>query len=194
MSSSGSPMPSDFGAAGSIRSLGRVRPMSAQLGGLALACLLGWPLPAVSGGDTFDRAIREVGAFCVRGPATGCAERSFALADADRDGLVDAPEIQALKDRLQVWSTANSATLQAADLRALQLGFVLADTIGIEQGMLLYDDDGDAALSLAEATADFNLDGRPLAELVQQRELVDWPSLRRRFGATAMLFDYLDLR
>jgi hypothetical protein len=167
----------------------------AWLGGLALACAMGFaPTPLSAEDAAFDRTLRQLGGFCARGPALACAEQFFALADADDDGLVDAPEIEDLKARLQVWTAANGQSLNATDLKALQVGFLLADTIGVERGMLLYDDDGDGSLSFAEASADLNLDGRPLPTLVQERELVNWPSLRRRFGATAMLFDYLDIR
>lgn len=171
------------------------RKLQTRLAAFALA--FGLALPAAASAEeeaTFDRTIRELGAFCSRGPAATCAERFFALADANDDGVADKPEIEALDQRLRIWTAANGDRLQPMDLRALQVGFLLVDTIGVESGMLLYDEDGDGALSLAEASADLNLDGRPLPELVQRRELVDWPSLRRRFGATAMLFDYLDIR
>jgi hypothetical protein len=163
----------------------------------AVVLVLGLALPAAATAAdeaAFDRTIRELGAFCSRGPAATCAERFFALVDADADGIADKTEIAALDQRLRVWTAANGDRLQPLDLRAMQVGFLLVDTIGIENGMLLYDEDGDGGLSLAEASADLNLDGRPLPELVQSQELVDWPSLRRRFGATAMLFDYLDIR
>ncbi len=152
------------------------------------------PLAAAADEAAFDRAVRQLASGCARGPATACAERSFALVDADDNGVADRAELEAVEARLRRWTAAHADELQPLDLRALQLGFVLVDTIGIDRGMLLYDDDGDGALSLEEMTADFNLDGRPLPELVQSRELVDWPSLRRRFGTTAMIFDYLDSR
>ena len=167
----------------------------ARLGGLALAAMLGAAAaPALAEEAGFDRAVRQLAGHCARGPATSCAARAFALIDANDDGVAEIEELQALDARLRVWAGANGAELHPMDLRALQLGFLLVDTIGIERGMMLYDDDGDGALSLEEMTADLALDGRPLPELVRSRELVDWPSLRRRFGATAMIFDYLDIR
>ncbi len=201
MSSSGSPMPIHDKKPRSGRAWTRGRPATARaaawLAGLALATLVG-AMPAATNAaadaGAFDRTIRQIGAFCARGPALACAKQFFAVADADADGLVDAQEIQAFKTRLQGWTASLGETLDAADLKALRVGFLLADTIGVENGMLLYDADGDGALSFAEATADLHLDNRPIAQLVQERELVDWPSLRRRFGATAMLFDYLDIR
>ncbi len=59
---------------------------------------------------------------------------------------------------------------------------------------MLYDTDGDGALTQAEATADLKLDERPVPELVRTRELVDWPRLRQRFGAMSYIFDYLGVR
>jgi hypothetical protein len=193
MSSSGSPMPIDD----TPPAARRVGPalVAGWLAALGLAALVGTaPAPALADDAAFDRTLRKLGAFCARGSALTCAEQFFALADADGDGRVVPGEIQAFKDRLRIWTAANGESLHATDLRALQAGFLLVDTIGIERGMLLYDADGDGALSFAEATADLNLDGRPMAQLVQDRELVNWPSLRRRFGAMAMLFDYLDIR
>jgi hypothetical protein len=201
MGSSGSPTPIVDAAPGSGRASARGRPATAGaaawLVGLVLAAMAGVaPAAANAAADTvaFDRTLRQIGAFCARGPAVACARQFFTLADANADGLVDAPEIQAFKSRLQDWTASHGDTLDATDLKALKVGFLLADTIGVENSLLLYDADGDGALSFAEATADLNLDHRPMAQLVQERELVNWPSLRRRFGATAMLFDYLDIR
>ena len=165
------------------------------LGGLAFAMALGTAaLPANADDAGFDRAVRQLAGHCARSPATACAERAFALVDTDNDGVVVLEELQKLDARLRAWTAVNRDQLHPLDLRAVQLGFILADTIGIERAMLLYDDDGDGALSLDEMTADLVLDERPLPEIVQAREIVDWPSLRRRFGATAMIFDYLDIR
>jgi hypothetical protein len=168
---------------------------TARLCALVLATAVGTaPLPASAGETGFDRAVRQLASHCARSPATACAERTFALIDANDDGVVELDEFQKLDARLRVWTAAHTDELHPMDLRALQLGFILADTIGIERAMLLYDEDGDGALSLEEMTADLVLDSRPLPEIVQAREIVDWPSLRRRFGATAMIFDYLDIR
>lgn len=150
--------------------------------------------PATADDAAFGRAVREVGGQCTRNAATICAARAFDMIDADNDGLADLEELRAVDAHLRVWANDNADALDPMDLRALRVGFLLIDTIGIERGMMLYDDDGDGALSQAEMTADLVLDGRPLPELVRSRELVDWPSLRRRFGATAMIFDYLDIR
>jgi hypothetical protein len=168
---------------------------TAGLLGVALAWTLGAsPVPAAADEAGFDRAVRQLAGHCARGPATTCAARAFDLIDANDDGVAEIEELQRLDARLRVWAGANAEELHPMDLRALQLGFILVDTIGLERGMMLYDDDGDGALSLAEMTADLKLDDRPLPEIVQAREIVDWPSLRRRFGATAMIFDYLDIR
>lgn len=160
------------------------------LAGLALAAA-----PPVRADEAaFDQTIRKIAGACARDASSTCAGRFFALADANADGVADQAEVEQLNAAMRTWTAANAQSLDPADLRALQLGFVLVDTIGIGNGMYLYDEDGDGALSLEEASADFNLDERPLPQLVQQRELVDWPSVRRRFGATAMVFDYLDIR
>lgn len=167
----------------------------AWLGGLLLALVLAAaPARDATADDAFARTIKQLGTACASGPALACVERGFALADADDDAQVDSTEIHALKNRLRDWTASNASALPAADLKALQLGFVLTDTIGVERGMLLYDTDGDGTLSFAEATADLHLDNRPLPELVRERALINWPSLRRRFGASALLFDYLDLQ
>lgn len=158
--------------------------------GLALAV----SPPVMADEAAFDRTIRQIGGACARESSRTCAERFFDLADANADGVADRGEIEQLNAAMRTWTAANAASLDPMDARALQLAFVLVDTIGIGNGIYLYDEDGDGALSFAEASADFNLDERPLAQLVQQRELVDWPSVRRRFGATAMVFDYLDIR
>ena len=168
---------------------------TAALLGVALAWTLSTVAPPAQAEEAgFDRAVRQLAGHCARGPATSCAARAFDLIDANDDGVAEVDELQRLDARLRVWAGANADELHPKDLRALQLGFLLVDTIGIERGMLLYDEDGDGALSLAEMTADLQLDDRPLPAIVQAREIVDWPSLRRRFGATAMIFDYLDIR
>lgn len=193
MSSSGSSTPAERPAAPSPGARHAARCAAALV--LAVACLaLAATEPARADEAAFDRTIRQLAGACARGSSSACAERFFALADANGDGVADLEEIDRLNASMRVWTAANASSLDPLDLRALQLGFVLVDTIGIENGMYLYDEDGDGALSLEEASADFNLDDRPLPQLVQQRELVDWPAVRRRFGATAMVFDYLDIR
>ena len=185
MSSKRSPMPRDM----------RASRRTARLVGVALVWTLGAvSLPAAADDAAFERAARQVASHCAREPATACATRTFALLDANKDGVAEIEELETLDARMRVLAADNAEELHPMDLRALQLGFLLVDTIGIERGMILYDEDGDGALSLEEMTADLNLDGRPLPQIVQAREIVDWPSLRRRFGATAMIFDYLDIR
>lgn len=155
---------------------------------------LGYSAPATADDAAFDSTLRQLAGLCLHGPATDCAARFFALADADGDGRADAGELGGLDARLRLWTSANADTLQPEDLRALRVGFLLVDTIGIERGIMLYDNDGDRALSLDEATADLILDQRPLPRLVQEQALVDWPAVRQRLGVTAMLFDYLNIR
>ena len=161
-----------------------------------LAVLLGFAAPHGAAADetAFDREVRKLAGYCLSAPSTSCTARFFALADANGDGVADLAELEALNAKLRVWSVANEAELHPEDLRALRVGFLFIDAVGVERAMLLYDDDGDGALSLAEATADLALDERPLPRLVQDRDFVDWPAVRRRFGATAMLFDYFAIR
>jgi hypothetical protein len=194
MSSSGSSLPVDVKPDHRFRARPGTRALPVAVGTLLIGAVLLAPAPARADAAEFDRAVRGVAGDCVRGPATVCARRFFALADHDRDGVADLEEIQRLDASMRGWTNSHAESLDPIDLRALQVGFLLVDTIGIEYGMLLYDEDGDGGISLAEATADLNLDDRPLPELVQTGELVNWPSLRRRFGATAMLFDYLEVR
>ena len=125
---------------------------------------------------------------------TACAASTFQLADTNGDGRADLAELSTLNDRLRVWTRANAESVPPADLEALNLGFVLIDSIGLQNWIALYDTDGDGALTLAEATADLRLDRRPVPELVRSRELVDWPRLRQRFGAMSYIFDYLGIR
>jgi hypothetical protein len=162
--------------------------------GLVLATIVGSGPGAAADEAGFDRAVRALAGQCTPAPATVCASRAFDLIDDDDDGVAEVDELNRLDARLRLWAGTNAEALHPMDSRALQLGFLLVDTIGIEPAMLLYDEDGDGALSFEEMTADLVLDDRPLPEIVQAREIVDWPSLRRRFGATAMIFDYLDIR
>ena len=193
MSSSGSSMPAERPQ---CRLAAKVyRALRAALPFVVLAGLVSAVSPPVQADEAaFDQTIRKLAGVCAQAPSSTCAERFFALADADANGVADQGEIEQLNAAMRTWTAANAQSLDPVDLRALQLGFVLVDTIGIGNGMYLYDEDGDGALSFEEASADFNLDDRPVTQLVQQRELVDWPSVRRRFGATAMVFDYLDIR
>ena len=149
---------------------------------------------ALAAGEAFDRAVRGVAQECVNAASTVCAQSAFRLADVSRDGRADQAELATLNDRLRVWAQANAATVPQADRQALNLGFVLIDTIGLQNWITLSDTDGDGALTLAEATADLNLDRRPVPELVRTRELVDWPQVRQRFGAMSYIFDYLGVR
>lgn len=172
------------------------RPDHVALGtllGVGLALLAGGSA-ALAAGEGFDRAVRGLGRECVNAASTACARSAFDLADANGDGRADLAELSTLNDRLRVWTRANGESVPPADLKALNLGFVLVDSIGLQNWIALYDTDGDGALTFAEATADLRLDQRPVPELVRTRELVDWQSLRQRFGAMSYIFDYLSIR
>lgn len=149
---------------------------------------------ALAANTAFDRAVRQLAGHCLNAASTSCLERAFTLADANGDGVANLEELQVLNAQTRQWTEANADAVNPADLKALRVGFLLVDAIGLERGIMLYDDNGDGGLDFAEATADLNLDERPLHQIVQERDIVDWPALRRRFGATAMLFDYLDIR
>lgn len=169
------------------------RPALGAALGLGLALLNGGG-PALAAGESFDRSVRGLGQTCVNAASTACAASAFQLADTNSDGKADLAELSNLNDRLRVWTRANAESVPPADLKALNLGFVLIDTIGLRNWIGLYDTDGDGALTLAEATADLKLDLRPVPELVRAHELVDWPRLRQRFGAMSYMFDYLGIR
>ncbi len=86
---------------------------------------------ALAAGESFDRAVRGVAQTCVSAASTSCAQSVFRLADANRDGKADSAELSTLNDRLRVWARANAETLPQADRQALNLGFLLIDSIGL---------------------------------------------------------------
>lgn len=151
------------------------------------------PAAAQEAEPGFSGFVQDVALLCARASSTVCVEETFAGLDKDRDGRLSPVETQAAHAGLAGWTQANYEQLSAIDRHGLSLTLQAIDLIGLSRIVWLYDTDGDGALTLDEATQDVRLDSRPLAELYDTGELVDWSRVRQRLGPSAVLLDYLGL-
>ncbi len=135
----------------------------------------------------FHRFVYEVAPLCASAASTACFDAAFAYADGSGDGTLTLTDLERTQRELRAWSNANWDQLPAAERAAIALGLFVVDSVGLEQLFASYDQNGDGRLTPEELQADIALDDRPLAEVVTDREAVDWPSLRGRLGAMAAL-------
>ncbi|HET6469031.1 MAG TPA: hypothetical protein VFG43_11710 [Geminicoccaceae bacterium] len=154
-------------------------------------------LPAHAASDdapdlaAFDRFARAAGPYCAQAAATACFERSFRFADRDGDGELSLAELELLRRATREWTSANREQLAPADRRGILATLAVIELAGLPRLFRSYDTDASGGLDRAELLADVRLDDRPLAELVRDRDAVDWPSLGRRLGPAAALVDGL---
>lgn len=135
----------------------------------------------------FHRFVHEVAPLCASAAATACFDAAFAYADGNGDGTLTLADLERTQRELRAWSSAHWDQLPAAERAGIALGLFVVDSVGLAQLFDSYDQDGDGRLTPAELQADIALDERPLAEVVMDREAVDWSSLRGRLGVMASL-------
>jgi hypothetical protein len=136
-----------------------------------------------------DRFARESGPFCARAASSACFDRSFRFADRDRDDHLSLPELQSVQRDLFEWMRQNRERLSPEDRRGVFGALAVVELAGLPRLFASYDADHDGSLSRAELLADVQLDERPLAVLVRDRNAIDWSRLRGRLGAAGPLLD-----
>ncbi|SLN29617.1 hypothetical protein [Oceanibacterium hippocampi] len=135
--------------------------------------------------DRFLAANRE---FCRTAPSGDCVDRGLAFADTDGDGAISLAETRRLRAFVGNWYAARSESLHRKDQATIGLSIWVADSLGLERVMQLFDSDGDGLVTRAELTADVKLDERPLPEVLADSEAFDRKAMERRLGPYAALF------
>ena len=162
--------------------------------GLLALITAGGPLAAqeVSQAAQPSAAARAFAAFlgqasplCLRQAARRCVEAGWRFADRDRDARVSASELETVRRELREWLSWGENGIRPGEKRAVLLGLMVVETLGLPRLVESYDADGDGALSRTELLSDVRLDERPLGEVLSDSEAVDWASLRTRLGALA---------
>lgn len=153
---------------------------------LALAALLtAAPALADEAVERFDAYARTVGPLCALAPSTDCFEAAFTGADRDGDDTLSLTEVLTLRTELELWLPARAELLTPGEQAYVRLGLQIVDLVGIEPLFVSYDADGDGGLDRAELAADVSLDERPLGDVIQDADAVDWPALQARLGVLA---------
>ncbi len=157
---------------------------------LALA-LIGSPLAAqqAAGPNAATRAfaafLGQAGPLCQHQAARRCVEAGWRFADRNRDARVSAAELETVRAELRDWLAWPDNAIRPHEKRAVLLGLMVVETLGLARLVESYDADGDGALNQAELLSDVRLDARPLGEVLADSSAVDWDSLRTRLGALA---------
>jgi hypothetical protein len=169
--------------------MSRSRLLAASFVGLIAAGTVVAALP--DGVARVDRFARESVPGCVSGPATSCFDAGFRFADFDGSRGLSVAELDELRGDVLAWTKANRERLTKADRQGILATLAIVELAGLENIFLSYDEDRDGELSRAEALADLRLDDRPLPEIANDPEVVDWTRLRGRLGPAAALLDAL---
>lgn len=163
----------------------------ALLAATFLAGLGALPAAAQPAAERFDSFMRTAAAPCSVAPARICIDAAWGFADRDGDGQVSAAELEAVKNELGVWAEWKKPSMGQSDRASLAIGQMMVRSVKPEQLVQGFDSDGDGSLSQAELTQDLTLDDRPLPEILQDRDSVDWPAVQKRLGSIAPLIALL---
>jgi hypothetical protein len=139
----------------------------------------------------FDRFVAESTPVCLHRPAAACVEAGWAFADRDEDQGLSVNELERVRDELRAWAQWRADDLYPTERSLLTLGFLLVDGLGVERLHALYDQDGDGMVDRDELLADVRLDGRPLGEVLLDREAVDRAAIAARLGLPPVLLERL---
>ena len=133
----------------------------------------------------FAAFLGQASPLCLRAAARRCVEAGWRFADRDRNGRVDAAELEAVRGELRDWLAWPGNGIAPHEKRAVLLGLMVVEAVGLARLVESYDADSDGALSRAELLSDVRLDERPLGEVLSDSQAVDWNALRNRLGAVA---------
>lgn len=139
--------------------------------------------------QAFDRFIETSRPLCLYEAAEACIDAAWLMADGDLDGLLSLAETTQAHDDLRDWARWKKPELHKNDWNGIQLGLLVAGSIGLERLFASLDENGDGGLTQAEALADVRLDRRSLREILSDRSAVDWESIAQRLGVFAGLVD-----
>ncbi len=115
--------------------------------------------------------------------AETCISHIWTALDSDGDSLLSADEIDTFVARADRWIKISDKS--RADKAVVKVATMVYGVTGIEKLIKSYDMDADGMLSPEEAFADFDLDERPIAEVLLDNGAVDAEQLADRFGFMA---------
>jgi hypothetical protein len=139
----------------------------------------------------FDRFIGSSGPVCLHQPAAECVDAAWVFADQNGDEGLSVEELQDVRDGLGAWSAWRADDLDPTERSLLTLGFLLADSLGVENLHAVYDADHDGLISRNELLADVRLDERPLGEILLDAEAIDRAAIAVRLGLPPALVERL---
>lgn len=131
--------------------------------------------------------------LCTEAPAQDCVDHGWRFADADRNGYLDVEELNAVRAAFLEWAADVQGSLSGRERMTLNLARSLAGVVPLAPLFALYDENGDGELSQAELLADIQMDERPMATILADREATDWGAIRARLGRAAALLQMLGI-
>jgi hypothetical protein len=140
----------------------------------------------------FDRFVAASTPVCLHLPAAACVETGWTFADRDDNQGLSLVELEEVRDELRAWTQWRADDLHPTERSLLALGFVVVDGLGLERLHAVFDQDGDGLVDRDELLADVRLDGRPLGEVLLDREAVDRRAVAARLGLPPIVLERLE--
>ena len=133
----------------------------------------------------FERFFQEAQPTCSFDSSHKCVDLCFAYADRDGDARLSVDELTLLRADFGSWAQWKSPEMTKRERTSVAIGAYAMQAIGEKNFVAAYDSDGDGALTREELLADVTLDERPLGQVLQDPDAVDWASLQQRMCAAA---------
>jgi hypothetical protein len=163
--------------------------MVARVAGLAaLAALPAEALIAAPADETLGVAFGDMRIACARAPSAVCANRVTALLDGNGDGRIVPAELDETRRRALAEARQKQTGLTDSDRGMVAIAIAAIDSAGLDTVFAGFDANRDGGIDRGELFADFRLDNRPFAEIVNDPQAVDWPGFADRFGETGRMF------
>lgn len=144
--------------------------------------------PAAAADSAIEAFVGELRALCETPPARRCTGTVHGFLDLDGNGAIAPDELEAMRAAATAAVKVRESAMTAEERSLMGIALLGLQYAGPDAVFANFDADADGGLSHDELFADFRLDERSFAAVVEDRDSVDWNSFANRFGKVGKAF------